>query len=165
MYHPMDDANHCFFRMILLARHLKSETTIEAFRMMDFYCLFPHALTDIDLPKKFAKYKSIFKSIPAQFEPIPNKAALFDKLRHIQNNALGCLVSLGFLDRNKFLDNCILLTDQTVPINIAEMMTQSPIINEDWFKFLTQEMPTFPLMGANGWKKRTHLDEFRYDAP
>lgn len=70
-----------FFRMLLLAIHTKGGVAIEAFRIMDFYCLFPSTLTDIKLPRQLTKYKKFFKNIPKQFEPIPNKAALFDQLR------------------------------------------------------------------------------------
>lgn len=164
MYHPMEDANHCFFRMILLSHHLTSDTSIETFRLMDFYCLFPSSLSDIKLPRQFSKYKAVINAIPKQFESIPNRAALFDKLRHIQNNSLGCLVSLGFFDRNRFLNGSIALTDQVVPINVIEKMSQSPIIREEWFKFLTEVMPNFSSDGPNGWKARTLLGEFRYDA-
>lgn len=163
MYHPMEDANHCFFRMLLLSHNLNNETNIETFRLMDFYCLFPSALRDIELPRKFSKYKAIFNDIPRQFELIPNKAALFDKLRHIQNNSLGCLVSLGFFDRNRFLNGFIASTDQAIPGNVLERMSQSLIVHEEWFEFLTQSMANFPAEGPKGWKARTHLGEFRYD--
>lgn len=164
MYHPMADANHCFFRMLLLSYHLTSDTDVETFRLMDFYCLFPSCLSEIKLPRQFSSYKSILNAIPKQFELIPNKAALFDKLRHVQNNSLGCLVSLGFFDRNSFLNGSIALTDQPVPTNVFMKMKESPIVLEQWFKFLTEAMPTFPSEGPNGWKARTHLSEFRYDA-
>jgi hypothetical protein len=167
MYHPMEDSNHCFFRMLLLSYHLfkdAKETSIETFRMMDFYCLFPSALSEVRLPREFAKYKKTLASIDQQFEIIPNKAGLFDRLRHIQNNALGCLVSLGFFDRGKFLDGMVALTNQPIPANIITKISESPIVAEDWFKFLIAAMPNFPSDGKNGWKSRTHLGEFRYDA-
>lgn len=163
LYHPMEDVNHCFFRMLLLARHLEQATDIETFRLMDFYCLFPSALSNISLPRGFKKYKKIFNEIPSQFEPIPNKPALFEKLRHIQNNALGCLVSLGFFDRSRFLAGVILLSDQPVPENLSTKMLLAPITGEKWFKFLTQDMPHIPAEGTGGWKARTNLSEFRYD--
>lgn len=163
MYHPLEDVNHCFFRMLLLASHLVEKTTVETFRIMDFYCLFPSSLANIRLPKIFSQYKLVFKNIPKQYEPIPNNAALYDQLRHVQNNALGCLVSLGFLDRESFLNDLIIFTDQLLPTNVAQKMQESPIIKQDWFKFLTHLMPTFPVDGTNGWKARTHLSEFRYD--
>lgn len=167
MYHPMEDSNHCFFRMLLLSYHLRNDakvTSIETFRMMDFYCLFPSALLEIKLPKEFSKYKKTFASIAQQFEMIPNKSGLYDKLRHIQNNALGCLVSLGFFDRARFLDGLVTLTDQPIPDNIAIKISECPIPMEEWFKFLIEAMPSFPSDGKNGWKARTNLSEFRYDA-
>ncbi len=166
MYHPMEDANHCFFRMLLLSHRLNSEareTSIETFRLMDFYCLFPSALSDIKLPRQFLKYKKAFASIPKQFEVIPNKAGIFDRLRHIQNNALGCLVSLGFFDRSRFLEGFISLTGLPIPSNIINKISQSPVISEEWFKFIIEAMPEFRAEGKDGWKARTHLDEFRYD--
>lgn len=167
MYHPMDDSNHCFFRMLLLSHHLcknAKEASIETFRIMDFYCLFPSALLEIKLPREFSKYKKAFTDIPLQFEVMPNKAGLYGRLRHVQNNALGCLVSLGFLDRTRFLDGMVALTTQPIPANIASKISESPIVVEEWFKFLIEAMPDFPSDGKNGWKARTHLGEFRYDA-
>jgi hypothetical protein len=167
MYHPLDDSNHCFFRMLLLSYCLSNnfkETSIETFRIMDFYCLFPSALLEIKLPREFSGYKKAFLNIPSQFEIMPNKAAVYDRLRHVQNNALGCLVSLGFLDRTRFLDGMVALTSQPIPANIAGKISESPIVVEEWFKFLIEAMPDFPSDGKNGWKARTHLGEFRYDA-
>jgi hypothetical protein len=166
MYHPMEDSNHCFFRMLLLSCHLRDDakvTSIETFRMMDFYCLFPSALLEIKLPREFSKYRKSFVGIAQQFEIIPNKAGLYDALRHIQNNALGCLVSLGFFDRARFLEGVVTLTSQPIPANIAAKISESPIAMEEWFKFLIEAMPNFPSDGKNGWKARTHLSEFRYD--
>jgi hypothetical protein len=164
LYHPMEDANHCFFRMLLLAKNLSGDTTdVETFRLMDFYCLFPASLSEIKLPRELLKYRRAFKEIPRQYEPIPNKSALFERLRHIQNNALGCLVSLGFFDRARFLEDAIALTDLPIPTNLAAKMSLTPIVNEEWFKFLIHGMPSIRSDGPDGWKARTHLSEFRYD--
>jgi hypothetical protein len=166
MYHPIDDSNHCLFRMLLLSYHLYNdgrEANLETFRMMDFYCLFPSALSEIKLPREFSKYKKAFQTIQPQFEIIPNKAGLYDRLRHVQNNALGCMVSLGFFDRSRFLDGLVVLTSQPIPANIANKISESPIAVEEWFKFLIEAMPNFPSEGKNGWKARTQLGEFRYD--
>lgn len=164
MYHPLEDVNHCVFRMMLLTRDLVAEPTLETFRLMDFYCLFPSALSEIRLPRQYSKYKPVFKAVPPPYELLPNNAALFDKLRHIQNNALGCLVSLGFFDRARFLDGVVAPTEQPVPVKIQEKITASPVLIEEWFGFLTKAMPLFPADGPDGWKARTQLDEFRYDA-
>ena len=164
MYHPLEDVNHCVFRMMLLTRDLAANPTLETFRIMDFYCLFPSALSEIRLPRKYLKYKQIFKEIPPPYELLPNNAALFDKLRHIQNNAMGCLVSLGFFDRAGFLDGVVAPTTQPLPLKIQEKITTSPLLGEEWFGFLTEAMPLFPSDGPDGWKARTQLDEFRYDS-
>ncbi len=167
MYHPIDDSNHCLFRMLLLSHHLQHdamEASLETFRIMDFYCLFPSALAEIKLPREFSKYKKVFQGIRPQFEIIQNKAGLYDRLRHVQNNALGCMVSLGFLDRSRFLDGLVVLTSQPIPANIVNKIFESPIADEEWFKFLIEAMPNFPSEGTSGWKARTKLGEFRYDA-
>jgi hypothetical protein len=149
--------------MILLLNSLSEPVPVELFRMMDFHLLFPACLKEMSLPRQLVRYKKTLKAIPPQFEVMANKIAIFEKLRHVQNNSLGCLVSTGFINKQKFLESLIVRTNQPVPPKVSQRIEDSPVVTEDWFKFLTQEMPRFPTTGSDGWKARAHLSEYRYD--
>lgn len=165
IYHPMQDANHCVFRTLLLLEHsIHKEIDIELYRLLDFYILFPYLLKQISpLPMELRAYKRLITKIPEPFESMLNTKRIIYELESLQTVALHSLLAKKFIDIDSFKLRKIKRTDEVLPKSILVAINEAESAREEWFRVVVNELPMVQFHGKKGLKMRTGLMEFRYD--
>jgi len=165
IYHPAHDINHCIYRMLLVLESSKAEVLDwQVFRMMDYYILFPHLLKKIDpFPAALRAYKKILKEIPDAYEVIQNNRRIFFELENIQYTAIQNLTAKGLVCSEKFREGLVCRSSSEMPEKIAEAFNADERLNQEWFRFVVNELPFIDFDGKKGLKARSQLMEYRYD--
>jgi hypothetical protein len=165
IYHPAQDANHCVYRTLLLLEHtVHEEIDIELYRLLDFYILFPHLLKEISpFPSALSTYKKVLKNIPEPYESMRNTKRIIHELEPSQSVALQNLLAKKLIDIESFRAKKIRRTDETLPQQLISSIHSAQYSEEEWFRFIINELPAIDFGGKKGLKKRTGLMEFRYD--
>lgn len=165
IYHPVQDANHCVFRTLLLLEHsIHNEIDIELYRLLDFYILFPHLLKKISpFPIELRAYKRLLSLIPDPFESMLNTKRIIHELESLQTVALHNLLAKKLIDIDSFKAKKIKRTGEALPESISVAINQSKSTDEEWFRMVVNELPLVNFGGRKGLKMRAGLMEFRYD--
>ncbi len=164
LYHPYKDSNHCTFRLLSILSKLENEINFDKLKILDFYYLFPHFLSDIDSwPNKLMSYKKYIKNIPEPFEKTPNKKKLFFDLESIQNHAVMQLASKGVISVELLKKGIVKLESKSIPDELAHLLNEAPFNKSDVFKALIEGVYNFPWNGVKGLKMRSGLMEYKYD--
>lgn len=164
IYHPIGDPYHCIYRLLSVLLNLSVQRIEwEKLRILDFYMLFPHLLQDVKLPAELRGARSQLNKIMNPYEVLPSPKRLMFELSKIQDNAVKSLVAKGIVDRTEFVQEIVLLNSFIIPQKLKTHISSQQQKNEYWYKFLTSNFASIPLMGEKGLKERTGLMEYRYD--
>lgn len=165
IYHPVHDINHCIYRILrFLEVSDHSEFSWEQLRLLDFYSLFPHLLKKIvPFPRELVAYKKILTRIPEAYESMPNDKRIFHEMMSIQNTAIHNLIAKNLIDSGQYSDQIVSRSKIDLPENLSYVLSSDPIIGEDWYLFLVNELPLVDFGGKKGLKSRSDLMEYRYD--
>lgn len=165
MYHPLYDANHCIYRMLLIleATSLK-QVDWEMFRLLDFYLLFPHVLKDIKpFPSKLRKYRKTILNIQDAYEALPNSKRVLYDLECIQDVAIHNLLAKDLVDMESFQNKCVARTSRKIPATLLRSIKESEYLQKGWFEVVVNELPLVEFYGPQGIKARSGLMEYKYD--
>ena len=161
IYHPAYDVYHCSYRILNILYSVdKNEILKEHLKFIDFYYVYPHLLKKIQsLPRPLNFHKGEIDRIDDPFEVTPNPKSLYFDLGKTQDSALSSLgyKSLIIEEGKKVKLNSSLLPD--VLINKFEVDEFS---KTEIFDILITVFPKVNMNGANGFKARSGLTEFRY---
>lgn len=166
IYHPVQDANHCMFRaLLMLENSVHSEIDINLYRLIDFYMLFPSLLKEIrPLPEALRSYRKVFNTIPEPYESLKNTKRIIHQLEPLQTVALQNLIAKDLVDLDVFKESKkIRRTDKPLPETLRDAIQSSHYVSEEWFRVVINELPNISFTGRNGLKKRSGLMEYRYD--
>ena len=165
IYHPVYDVNHCLYRFLLILENSTHEDfDWDAIKLLDFYLLFPHMLKAIKpMPASLRAFSKVIKQIPDAYEALPNaKRVLFD-LGNLQNTAMMNLMAKELVDTELFHRKVIKRSEKELPEKLKGGVKENPVVSEEWFRLIVNELPLAPFGGQSGLKKRSGLLEFRYD--
>lgn len=165
MYHPSQDINHCLYRLILILNLSEKDfISVETYRVIDFYTLFPHLLKMIKpLPNELRSYRKLFNSVKDPFEAIKNTKRVMFELENFQSICIQNLIAKGLIDKGYFDNGQLKLNSDKIPEKLIESINNSHLSKESWFKAIINNFPDISFNGKNGLKARTGLMEFRYD--
>ncbi len=165
MYHPVQDANHCVFRTLLLLENTVHEfIDIELYRLLDFYIVFPHMLKHIKpLPAELNAYRRVLSKIPDPFESMQNTKRILYELESLQTVALHNLLAKQLIDIDSYKVKQLKRSIEPIPQDLSDVLHSSEVSQNEWFRMIVNELPLINFGGKNGLKKRTGLMEFRYD--
>jgi hypothetical protein len=165
IYHPAQDINHCVYRLLSIMENTEhQQIKLDTYRLIDFYTLFPNLITLIKpLPKPLNKHKSKFNDVPEPFEALINTRRILFELENLQSIAIQNLLAKGILDKEYFEKGFIKRTTLLLPQALAEELTNSSLVQEEWFLALIQLLPNVKFEGKTGFKARTGLMEYRYN--
>lgn len=165
IYHPIHDINHCIYRILRffeISEH--TEVQWEQMRLLDFYSIFPHLLKNITpLPRELNSYKKILSRIPDAYESMPNDKRVFHEMLPIQNTAIHNLMAKNLVVSEKFIEGIVTRSDEALPEKLKAILRQDPLIKEEWYIFIANELPIINFDGKKGLKSRSNLMEYRYD--
>lgn len=168
-YNPAFDLYHSIFRMAHIAAKLDDGESLDVdkVRIWDFYLLFPDKVYNIHLrsdEEKLKAYRNIIKKQNNPYDYHGNNRKLFEWIKPVQVSALGCLVSCGMLDKEKYEEGRVCVGNRGVLTDFfqkAGTITQRERNVLSFMSFLSRAMS---MTGEYGLKSRTELLESKYDA-
>lgn len=163
-YHPIHDPSHCIFRLLCLMNDIKKEeVSWEQLKILDFYVLFPHFISDMRMPKELSGYRKMLKNISKPYENLPATSRLMFELGKIQERTINSMVAKGLVEKDVFLSGHIKVRFPMIPKKIITSIEDAKFRKEEWYSFLTNLLVQIPTKGKDGIKDRTGLMEYRYD--
>lgn len=160
IYHPAYDVHHCSYRLLHILSHVSDgRVSRDSLRLIDFYYVYPHLLKRVDLPRALAKYSASIAAVAEPFEITPNPKGLFFDLVRIQDSALVALEQKSILSTSLQL---VALRSENIPSSLMKHFELDDFSQSNFFKALVGVFPTLKLDGANGFKSRSGLMEYRY---
>lgn len=165
MYHPAQDINHCVYRVLLILENTEhSSLSIDIYRLMDFYTVFPYLLKLIKpLPTPINKHRKKFADIQEPFESLKNTKRIMHELEILQTIAFQNLLAKSFLCKESFEKGQLKRSETLLPIQMQKSFKAARLVNEEWFSVIINEFPKAKFVGKSGIKARTGLMEFKYD--
>ena len=164
-YHGAFDLNHSIYRMLRLVEHHPEKSLAwDTFRILDYYCLFPHELKQLSWPRSVQRFKSRFLYEETKYNKISNRRHLFHQLELIENVAARSLAAKGFIDADALQLAVLARTDKPLPTDLEPVVQRNDDAEDALVTFLAQNLSQIPLLGEKGLKARSGLLEYRYDA-
>jgi hypothetical protein len=165
IYHPAFDPYHAAFRILLLSTRMgMDEIETERMRVWDFYFTFPGEAKHISFPGDLIALKKVFKDTPNEYEDLVDAKRIFERMKPFQYSAMRYLAAHGLIESKELSKDKIKRTEKTIPNELVEKMNSLTVQQENIIKLVTSPFNNLPLYGNNGFKFRTKLLEFKYDA-
>lgn len=165
MYHPAQDINHCVYRVLLILESTEHQSlSIDIYRLMDFYTVFPYLLKSIKpLPTPINKHRKKFADIQEPFESLKNVTRIMHELEILQTVAFQNLLAKDFLCKESFDKGILKRSSTQLPSQMKISLESARLVNQTWFSVIVNEFPKAKFVGKSGIKARTGLMEFKYD--
>jgi hypothetical protein len=165
LYHPVEDSNHCCYRLIRLL-YSADEAYVSLINLFicDFYSLFPGRLKNIQRwPRaKSAAWREL-RSIGDEYEEMLNPQRVFFQLNALQVAAISHLHSQGVIGFKTSSDHEVSLNIESLPAEFLKTLDEDGARSTAWFVLVAHELLKMEPLGANGLKSRTGLMEYVYD--
>ncbi len=165
IYHQRNDVFHCTFRILSILKLLTNKKIeIDRLKIIDFYFVFPHLISNITLPR--AKGNVLIKkraqTLNIPYENLPSNKILFSEMGDFQSQALDILRSkeIIYFDEHRWLSVGKNFEDK----EIIDLINANGFTSNEFFIALVGVLSQCNLHGKNGLKSRTGLMEYRYDA-
>jgi hypothetical protein len=163
------DPFHAIFRTIsLLQFGIGITPEIDRVRIFDFYLCFPQLIEKFegvrDIPGFIkAKNRTKIKYPDNPYLTLPPPKQLFKRMEQHQLAGFSTLAASGFLNTDAFHEEIIVKSTKALTDRLEGEVTRFLGSNAELFDLIGL-MSQLPLSGPNGLKKRSDLEEFRYDA-
>ena len=163
IYHPAFDPYHCIFRVMRLLDKLPPASyELDRIRILDFYLLFPSAISEMKFPKKFIRYRKL-AGAKNKYDLIRDPLRVFIQLEPFQRAGISELAARGFISSEALSDNKVLAIEKAIPDSLAAALNKANEEDSDFLELLTGPMIKIDLYGESGLRGRTKLFEYRYD--
>jgi hypothetical protein len=165
-YHPAHDSYHASFRaMQLLVMSGSKSYPLDAFRILDFYLLFPFLLKSINRPQESI---SLFNSLglgklKEPYQRLPSPRTAFLQIEGIQTTAYRHLAAASILNLEEFQAGRVQLFQPEIGDPLRSAVAAQNERDKSVLKYLIDVLGELPVHGPGGLKARTNLLEFRYD--
>ena len=165
IYHQAQDINHCVYRLLLILENSNQEQlSIEVYRLIDFYTLFPFLLKQIKpLPNSLRRLRNTFNDIEEPFESLKNTKRILHELERLQTITIQNLLAKNLLDKKAFEQGFLKRTEKGLSEKLDQELSSSRLSANEWFKVLVEDFPNAKFLGRGGLKARTGMMEYRYD--
>jgi hypothetical protein len=163
------DPFHAIFRTVsLLQFGIGSTSEVDKVRIFDFYLCFPQLIEKFegvrDIPGFVkAKNRTKAKYPDNPYLKLPPPKQLFQRMAQHQIAGFNTLAALGFLDADAFQQDIVSMSTKKPTDRLLADVTKFIQSNSELFELIGL-MSQLPLSGPSGLKKRSDLEEFRYDA-
>jgi hypothetical protein len=162
-YHPAFDVYHAVFRtVVLLEAWGERWIETERLRIYDFYLLFPHELSTVEMSPLQRSVKKQLALLP-QHEAIGNPAKVFYQFEPLFENAIDYLSQQGFITRDRTDVDQVHLRHRVYPADFRRVIDERKELSALVLSTLINELSSYTLAGPRGLKDRTHLLPHRYD--
>ncbi|MFV0672891.1 ABC-three component system middle component 5 [Variovorax sp. tm] len=162
IYHPAYDAYHCIFRMLSIVEHVRG-LEIDKARLLDFYLMFPSAVSEIRLPSNLKEARKLARTFSNVYHDPISVASTFRDMAEIQLAALKCIAASGLIDAKKLAAGLVERTSLAMPPEILSKISGFLAQRDPLAGIILFGLGALPLRGDDGLKHRTSLMEYRYD--
>ena len=162
----MLDPYHCALRTLsLLSDSRIQQIEWDRLRLLDYIIVFPHTLTKMRIPSEYRRWRSALRSVPEPYERLPNMTRLFYQVSEVQAAGMQLLAAADLIGKEAIANGQITLTihSEDQQSALANAVQQLHYRTENWYKFVTDHLISYPLNGRGGLKERTGLMEHRHD--
>ena len=144
----------------------KSAISFEALRIADFYVLFPFLIADIRVRREHMSWKKVARKYEFKkpYARLPNSPVLFKRMLPFQVAAFERIVDSDFALLDDWSRGHALASEKTLPVELNEKINALNSEQADLIETIASMMEGYPLLGSDGLKARTQLQEYRYDA-
>ena len=166
IYNPAFDLYHGIYRMLLLLQYIKGDSIeVDKLRVWDYYFLFPSEVArTITFPNELKDLRKVFKVKTNPYENILDSKRTLKRLEGYQFAALKCLAASGYIDPDELSKNIVMKTKKEVPPELLQEFENLTDKEKNVIKLLLSPFNDLGLYGETGFKFRTGLLEFKYDA-
>ena len=166
-FQPALDPFHAVYRTLRLFPIIKRHGALhrDQVRILDYYLLNPHRISEIRLTPKHRKYKKLATDYSSRkpYGQQPDDHVLFGRMESMQIVAFQTLAVRELLDSDELQVARIKPTETPIPEELRERIAASNKEDAPLMEFLDVLASEYDLSGANGLKARTGLLEHRYD--
>jgi hypothetical protein len=167
-FQPAFDPFHAVYRALRLFPIIRQRGFLhrDQVRILDYYMLFPHRLSEIRLIRKHRRFKDLAARYEAgkPYGEQPDDRTLFERMEPMQIAALQTLAKQGLMNSDELAVGLVKLTDSPIPSELGERISAANREDAGLIEFLCALATDLPLSGPHGLKARTGLLEYRYDA-
>ncbi|MES2400494.1 MAG: ABC-three component system middle component 5 [Pseudomonadota bacterium] len=166
IYDPAFDPSHFVFRLLLILSKVANSTIeLDKYRIIDFYLIYPIALTNFRAPgTSFKELKRDLKATESKYNAIKNPVPHFMKVEILQRAAINHVTALGFLYKDKLDQQILCRTAKELPEALNERLLSATTNLTSIEEFILGDILDLPLLGSDGLKARSGLIEHKYDA-
>lgn len=166
IYNPAFDLYHGTYRMLFLLQHVKGDSIeVDKLRVWDYYFLFPSEVAKtVTFPNELKDLRRIFKLKDNPYENITDSKRTLKRLEGYQLAALKCLAASGYIDTDELTNGIVKKTRKLIPDNLRAAFENITEMERSVIKLLQSPFNDLGLYGEAGFKFRTGLLEFKYDA-
>lgn len=167
-FEPALDPFHAVFRLLRLRPILVKAGTLprDHVRILDFYLLFPFRIGSIRLMPRHRKYRRLASENEAAqpYGNQPEDRVLFGRMEPMQVAALDTLATRELTDPARWEVGEVMATSVSLPAPLADRAEIANRSEAGLMEFLGALAAEYQLLGPDGLKSRTGLQEYRYDA-
>lgn len=166
IYNPAFDLYHGIYRLLLLLQYVKGGSIeIDKLRVWDYYFLFPNEVAKTaTFPLELKDLRKIFKQTNNPYENIADSKRTLKRLEGYQLAALKCLAAYGYIDQGELDKSLVKRTNKKIPSDLLASFDNLTEKQRNVIKLLQSPFNDLGLYGETGFKFRTGLLDFRYDA-
>jgi hypothetical protein len=166
-YQPAHDAFHAIFRFLRMSDGLEKRTIeFDKLRILDFYLLFPHRISEIRFKQGHASFRRLATKYADRqgYAAQPSSNVLFHSMAPMHEAAAQTLADSQAIDPNDFIRGIVTFRPYPIPAKLASRLSEANQSEWDLVEFLNVLAADYPILGRGGLKDRTSLMDFRYDA-
>jgi hypothetical protein len=168
-YNPAFDLYHSIFRIAHIAAKLDDGESLDVdkVRIWDFYLLFPDKVHSIHLRNdedELKEYRRVIKKQNNPYDYHGDNRKLFEWIKPVQLSALGCLVSCGILNKEKYEEGRVSVNNSEALAAFLQKAGTITSREQNVLSFMSSLSRVMSMTGVFGLKARTELLESKYDA-
>ncbi|MFT3671558.1 ABC-three component system middle component 5 [Aestuariivirga sp.] len=164
------DPFHAIFRMLCLFEYdSKLSLQTDQVRIMDFYVCFPQFLDSFEAAREMTGFVKLKNSVMRRFDDkdpysrLPSPRQLFRRMEPTQMAAINTLSSSGIVEVSGLPVPLVSRADFTIPEKLRSEVHRFLKLNADLMAAVNL-MAGLRVTGPSGLKRRSRLEEYRYDA-
>ena len=155
VYHPAFDIYHAVRRFLKLLRLSDGQVfSVEHFKLIDYFVVFPSETFKIRLPMQYADFRKKIKV--NKYEAVNNGRIVFQQLQGYQDAALQCLAAYAFIDPLQYKKGEVQLNDTVMSAELNALL-ENTLESATLLDFMNEVLLRMPYEGPIGLKERSNL--------
>lgn len=144
----------------------ESSISFEILRIADFYLLFPFLIANIKVRREHLSWRKVARNyvLKTPYARLPDAQVLFKRMLPFQLAAFERIVDADFALEENWSQGQALASEKSLPFELRSRIIKLNKDEADLIETIAAMVDGYPLLGPDGLKARTQLQEYRYDA-